>query len=135
MSRLKRVIPVLALAVGLGGTVAAEGGSSQAPKAAGTTLAYKLTDGPHEVVVTDIVLRDEKRGKDLALKIRCPKEQGKYAGRTLESLRGEYNDLKESGPHKEGSAKWEKMKELSFAIRAKTGWGKVSGKKGKKKDE
>lgn len=64
-----------------------------------------------------------------------PKEQGKYSGRDVDSLRAEYNDLKESGPHKEGSAAWEKMKELSFAIRAKTGWGKVSGKKGKKKAE
>lgn len=64
-----------------------------------------------------------------------PRERGKYSGRSLGSLRGEYNDLTESGPHKEGSAEWQKMKELSFAIRAKTGWGKVSGKKGKKTEK
>jgi hypothetical protein len=54
-----------------------------------------------------------------------PKEKGKYSGRDAASLRAEYDDLKESGPHKEGSAKEKKMKELAFAIRAKTGWGKV----------
>lgn len=64
-----------------------------------------------------------------------PKEQGKYSGRDVESLRSEYNDMKESGPHKKGSAEWEKMKELSFAIRAKTGWGKVGRKKDLLDDE
>lgn len=66
-----------------------------------------------------------------------PREEGKYSGRSVESLREEYNELKGQGPHKEDSAKDKKMKELAFAIRAKTGWGKVGAKKGKdkKKDD
>lgn len=54
-----------------------------------------------------------------------PAEAGKYEGKSLGDLKAAYNDLKESGPHKAGSAEAGKMKELAFAIRAKTGWGKV----------
>jgi len=54
-----------------------------------------------------------------------PREEGKYEGRSLESLKKEYDTLKARGPFKEGSENFGKMKELAFAIRAKSGWGKV----------
>lgn len=54
-----------------------------------------------------------------------PAEAGKYKGWNLGDLKAAYNALKESGPHKAGSAEAGKMKEIAFAIRAKTGWGKV----------
>lgn len=54
------------------------------------------------------------------------KERGKYKGKPESELRSALSKLKKSGPHKEGSAEYERMKELQFAIRAKTGWGKVS---------
>lgn len=52
-------------------------------------------------------------------------EKGKYAGKTKTELLKQYNALKQSGPHKKGSEEYGKMRELAFAIRAKTGWGKV----------
>ena len=54
-----------------------------------------------------------------------PSERGKYAGKTLEELRRAYDALKASGPHPQGSAEYGRMRELAFAIRAKTGWGAV----------
>ena len=54
-----------------------------------------------------------------------PSEKGKYKGRTLADLRKSYAALKKSGPHKKGSAEYGRMRELAFAIRAKTGWGNV----------
>mgnify|MGYP000867148155 CR=1 FL=1 len=54
-----------------------------------------------------------------------PSERGKYEGKTLEELRKSYNALKASGPHPKGSTEYGRMKELAFAIRAKTGWGNV----------
>lgn len=53
---------------------------------------------------------------------------GEYSDRTVASLRKEYKKLKDSGPHAKGSDDYEKMRELAFAIRAKTGWGKVEEK-------
>lgn len=53
------------------------------------------------------------------------KEKGKYEGEGVTELRSQLSKLKQSGPHKKGSAEYGKMKELAFAIRAKTGWGKV----------
>ena len=52
-------------------------------------------------------------------------ERGKYKGKSLEELRKSYNALKKSGPHKRGSPEHGRMRELAFAIRAKTGWGGV----------
>lgn len=52
-------------------------------------------------------------------------EKGKYKGKSQAELRSQLSKLKKSGPHKEGSAEYGKMKELQFALRAKTGWGKV----------
>mgnify|MGYP006278471195 CR=1 FL=1 len=70
---------------------------------------------------------DEKWGKPTEV----PKaERGKYKGWTLAELRKAYNALKARGPHKKGSADFGRMRELAFAIRAKTGWGKVSEKSG-----
>lgn len=54
-----------------------------------------------------------------------PTEKGKYEGKTKTELLKQYNALKASGPHRKGSADYGKMKELAFAIRAKTGWGNV----------
>jgi hypothetical protein len=54
-----------------------------------------------------------------------PSEQGKYKGKTVEELRRSYNALKATGPHPKGSAEYGRMRELAFAIRAKTGWGGV----------
>jgi len=54
-----------------------------------------------------------------------PKEKGKYEGKTKTELLKMYNQLKKSGPHHKGSPEFAKMHELAFAIRAKTGWGKV----------
>lgn len=54
-----------------------------------------------------------------------PSEKGKYKGKTKAELLKHYNKLKKSGPHKKGSKEYGTMRELSFAIRAKSGWGKV----------
>lgn len=55
-----------------------------------------------------------------------PKEKGKYHGKTKAELMHAYNALKKSGPHHEGSKEFGKMRELAFAIRAKSNWGKVN---------
>lgn len=54
-----------------------------------------------------------------------PSEKGKYAGKTKAELLKAYRDLKRTGPHKKGSAEYGKMRELAFAVRAKSGWGEV----------
>lgn len=54
-----------------------------------------------------------------------PSERGKYEGKTKAELLKQYNRLKASGPHHKGSPEYGKMRELAFAIRAKSGWGKV----------
>jgi hypothetical protein len=52
-------------------------------------------------------------------------ERGKYKGKSLDELKSMLAKVKESGPHKEGTPAYEKQNELEFAIRAKSGWGKV----------
>lgn len=52
-------------------------------------------------------------------------ERGKYKGWSLAELRKAYNALKARGPHTKGSPELGRLRELAFAIRAKTGWGKV----------
>jgi hypothetical protein len=52
-------------------------------------------------------------------------EQGKYADKTQAELQSQLSALKKSGPHKKGSAEYEKQNELEFALRAKHKWGKV----------
>lgn len=54
-----------------------------------------------------------------------PEERGKYQGKTKAELLKSYHALKKSGPHKRGSPEYGRMRELAFAIRAKTGWGRV----------
>jgi hypothetical protein len=65
---------------------------------------------------------DEKWGKPTVV---APSERGKYRGKTKSELLSAYNKLKASGPHPKGSAEYGRMRELAFAIRAKSGWGKV----------
>jgi hypothetical protein len=65
---------------------------------------------------------DEKWGTETKV---SPREKGKYEGKTKAELLKQYNALKDSGPHKQGSPEFGKMRELAFAIRAKGGWGKV----------
>lgn len=65
---------------------------------------------------------DEKWDKPTKV---SPEEKGKYAGKTKAELLKSYNALKARGPHKKGSPEYGRMRELAFAIRAKTGWGKV----------
>lgn len=55
----------------------------------------------------------------------APAERGKYEGKTKAELLKQYNALKARGPHKRGSLELGKMRELAFAIRAKSDWGKV----------
>jgi len=52
-------------------------------------------------------------------------EKGKYDGWTLEDLRKRLSELKDSGPHEKGTKEYEEQNEIEYAIRAKTGWGKV----------
>lgn len=63
-----------------------------------------------------------------------PEERGKYKGKTKAELLKAYNALKKSGPHPKNSPEYGRMRELAFAIRAKSGWGKVK-ESGDYKDE
>ena len=66
---------------------------------------------------------DEKWGTETKVN---PEEKGKYKDKSVAELRKAYNALKAKGPHPKGSPESGRMHELAFAIRAKTGWGKVS---------
>ena len=65
---------------------------------------------------------DEKWGKPTKV---SPSERGKYHGKSRAELLSAYNALKASGPHPRGSEEFGRMRELAFAIRAKSDWGKV----------
>lgn len=52
-------------------------------------------------------------------------ERGKYEGKTKAELLRMYRNLKARGPYRKDSPEYGRMRELAFAIRAKTGWGKV----------
>lgn len=52
-------------------------------------------------------------------------KKGMFKGRAKADLESELAKLKKSGPHKKGSPEYTKEKELMFAIRAKSDWGKV----------
>lgn len=65
---------------------------------------------------------DEKWGEPTKV---APSERGKYEGKTKAELLKSYNALKQSGPHKQDSPEFGRMRELAFAIRAKGSWGKV----------
>jgi hypothetical protein len=66
---------------------------------------------------------DEKWGKPTTV---SPGERGKYKGKTKAELLKSYNALKKTGPHPKGSPGYSQMRELAFAIRAKSSWGKVN---------
>jgi len=53
-------------------------------------------------------------------------KKGMFKGKTKAELQSQLSKLKASGPHEKGSAAYTKEKELMFARRAKSGWGKVS---------
>lgn len=65
---------------------------------------------------------DEKWDKPTTV---SPEERGKYKGKSKAELLTAYNALKKSGPHRRGSPEFGRMRELAFAVRAKSGWGKV----------
>lgn len=65
---------------------------------------------------------EEKWGTTTAVN---PEERGKYHGKSKAELLKAYNHLKSTGPHKQGSKEFGRMRELAFAIRAKGDWGKV----------
>lgn len=65
---------------------------------------------------------NEKWGKPTIV---SPEEKGKYKGKSKDELLKTYNALKARGPHKKGSPEYGRMRELAFAIRAKSNWGKV----------
>ncbi|CAB4241838.1 hypothetical protein UFOVP71_376 [uncultured Caudovirales phage] len=65
----------------------------------------------------------EKWGKETTVN---PEERGKYSGKTKAELLKAYNTLKASGPHHKDSPEYGRMRELAFAIRAKSDWGKVA---------
>lgn len=87
-------------------------------------LPKKVIKKAHEIAkkIDEEEIVDEKW--DAETKV-SPEERGKYAGRSKSDLLKQYNALKKSGPHKKGSREYGTMRELAFAIRAKTGWGKV----------
>jgi predicted dienelactone hydrolase len=47
-------------------------------RAADPSLAYRLEPGPYEVSTARVVLRDEKRGKNLLVTVCYPKEEGRF---------------------------------------------------------
>jgi hypothetical protein len=54
-----------------------------------------------------------------------PEERGKYAGKTKSELLAQYNALKKTGAYPQGTPQYGRMRELAFAIRAKSNWGRV----------
>jgi hypothetical protein len=60
---------------------------------------------------------DEKWAGDAEIK-----STGQYEGKTLAQLKSMLAKLKKSGPHKTGTPKNKRMKQIMFAIRAKKGW-------------
>ena len=57
-----------------------------------------------------------------------PAKKGMFKGKSKAELEKQLARLKKSGPHKKGSAEYTKMKELNFAIRAKSDWPKGKSK-------
>lgn len=55
-----------------------------------------------------------------------PSKKGMFKGMGKDELKAKLSSLKKSGPHKENSPDATKEKELAFAIRAKSNWGKVN---------
>ena len=53
------------------------------------------------------------------------KKRGMWDGYSKADLEAERSKLKSSGPHDADSAKATRLKQVNFALRAKSGWGKV----------
>lgn len=87
-----------------------------------TELLRKYIDIINEMNDMNEISLEEKWGTETKV---SPREKGKYKGKTLADLRKSYNALKASGPHSKSSPEFGRMRELAFAIRAKTGWGVV----------
>jgi hypothetical protein len=60
---------------------------------------------------------DEKWAGDAEVK-----PTGQYAGKSVEELKSMLAKLKKSGPHKEGTPGFKRMRQIMFAIRAKKDW-------------
>jgi len=106
-------------------------------------MEYQMTRGEHQEIPmeptgTDIVSAEpvvslgampvrEKWEGDSEIE-----STGEHSGKSLAQLRDELAKVKGRGPHKKGSKDYELENELEFAIRAKTGWGKVNEAKKKK---
>jgi hypothetical protein len=71
------------------------------------------------------ITKDVGEAWDTETKV-SPRERGKYEGKTKADLVKAYNHLKATGPHPRGSPEFGRMKELAFAIRAKSNWGPVT---------
>lgn len=84
---------------------------------AGEEAAEEETEEPEQL--------DEKWGVKDAVH---PSRKGMFKGKTKADLEKQLSNLKKRGPHKRGSKEDTKMKELNFAIRAKSGWPKKAKK-------
>lgn len=60
---------------------------------------------------------DEKWAGDAEVK-----QTGQYSGKSVEELKSMLAKLKKSGPHKEGTPGFKRMRQIMFAIRAKKDW-------------
>lgn len=87
-----------------------------------SNLIRKYLEIIDEVLDKEDQILSEKWDKPTVV---SPEEKGKYKGQSKSELLKKYNALKASGPHKKGSKEFGQMRELAFAIRAKSGWGKV----------
>jgi hypothetical protein len=58
-------------------------------------------------------------------------KKGMFKGKTKAELESQLAKLKKSGPHEKDSAAFTKMKQLQFAIRAKSDWGKIDEEEGR----
>ena len=103
------------------------------PYAVGMSVAKKKY-GYGEEPAHDLPKKVVRKAHEIAKKIDekwdaetkvSPEERGKYKGKSKADLLKQYNALKASGPHKKGSKEYGTMRELAFAIRAKSDWGKV----------
>ncbi len=103
------------------------------PYAVGMAVAKKKY-GYGEEPAHDLPKKVIKKAHEIAKKVDekwdtetqvSPSERGKYKGKTVKELRKAYDALKATGPHTKGSTEYGRMRELAFAIRAKTGWGGV----------
>ena len=102
-----------------------EDGFDLGDAAVGGAAGYALGSGALDGIgaaLGSLVGLEEKFDKPVTTD---PSEKGKYKGKSKSELLKAYNHLKKTGPHKKGSKQFENMKELAFAIRAKSDWGKV----------